>query len=79
MIFSLKRLKLTFISSLISWAGLIANVECSFVRILMYSLRVCFLGGRFLFVCPFFLHRLGFPLYIKGFLLGSFYVLIIFA
>ena len=62
MIFSLNRLKLTFISALISWAGLITNVECSFVRILVYSLRVCFLGSRFLIVCPFFLYRLGFSL-----------------
>ena len=33
--FSLNRLKISFISVVISWAGLIAIVECSFVRILL--------------------------------------------
>ena len=33
-IFSLNRLKLSFISALISWAGKIVNEECSLVRIL---------------------------------------------
>ena len=34
-IFSLHRLKLSFISALISWAGKIVNEECSLVRILL--------------------------------------------
>ena len=34
-IFSPNRLTISFISVVISWARLIANVECSFVRILL--------------------------------------------
>ena len=34
-VFSPNRMKLSFVSALISWAGLIPNVECSLVRILL--------------------------------------------
>ena len=67
-VFSLSRLKNSFVSALISWAGLIANEEHSFV----YSLRVivyCLL--------PSFCVGLVFPcilLYTLGCLLGFFFV-----
>ena len=45
--FSLTRLKISFVSDLISWAGLIANGEHSFVRILLcILLRARFRGSR---------------------------------
>ena len=34
-VFSPNRMKLSFVSALISWAGLILNVECSLARILL--------------------------------------------
>ena len=50
--FSSNRMTLSFVSMLISWAGLVPNVECSLVRILVYSLRagLDFWGGRVLFL-----------------------------
>ena len=70
-IFSLHRLELSFISALISWAGLIDNVECSFVRILLYSLSaLSFGGGRFLFL-PFLFVQAWCPLYTPCILRGS--------
>ena len=49
--FSLTRLKISFVSALISWAELIANGEHSFVRILLcILLRARFRGSRCSFV-----------------------------
>ena len=54
--FSLNRLKFSFISSLSFWAGLISNVDYSLVRILLCILKVLAFFGliSFLFSTPFF-------------------------
>ena len=48
--FSLTRLKTSFVSTFISWVGILVNREHSFV----YSLRAFLWVVGFLFSCPFF-------------------------
>ena len=57
-IFSPNRLKTSFISALIFWAGIIANVDCFIVRILLYVLQalwLCFLRVVVTCILPIYL------------------------
>ena len=74
--FFLNRLKLSFVSSLNSWAGLLSNVTYSIVRILVYSLGFSLSWVGIFFTLPFpfctgLLTPVVYPLYTLGCLLGS--------
>ena len=62
-VFSPTRPKLSFVNSLISWVGVVPNVDCSITRILMYPLRALIVGVVSFCFWPFLLYCFGAPIY----------------